>query len=216
MAAVILIGTRKNRRITKRYEPLLTKINAIQSDWVNIKNKCRTTVNKAYSNNEATPDFKSKLLIAEHSPIRLLTVDWSWILPSYSATHFSRHKWECFIGTQRSDRTGVDRHTLPQDVEVPFDGVANAQNLIDTARKRLCFMADPVTRSYMEDLKRSLRTEQPELSDSLVPNCVYRCGCPEFQSCGRFNQFMQQCNSLTDIDARYKAYNVYFYGGDLI
>lgn len=205
MVADILIGI---MRLMK------TVFNRINADWTNIKNKCRTTVNKFYTDKEPTSEFKRKLLISEHSPIRLLTIDWSWKMPSFSATHFSRHKWECFIGTQRSDRTGVDRHQLPQDVEVPFDGVANAQNLIDTARKRLCFMADPVTRSYMEDLKRSLREHQPELSDDLVPNCVYRCGCPEFQSCGYFKRVMEQCTSLTDIQERYNTYNSYFYGGD--
>jgi len=191
-----------------------TRFNKIDADWTNVKNKCRTTVNKLYTDNEASPEFKRKLLISEHSPIRLLNIDWSWILPSYSATHFSRHKWECFIGTQRSDRTGIDRHKITQDVDVPFDGYANAQNLIDTARKRLCFMADPVTRSYMEDFKRELRGHQIELSDVLVPNCIYRCGCPEFETCGYFKKVIEKCADITNIQERYNTYNSYFYGGD--
>ena len=55
-----------------------TIINKINNDWVNIKNKCRTTVRKDYTQNVPSSEFKSKLLIAEHSPIRLLEVDWSW------------------------------------------------------------------------------------------------------------------------------------------
>jgi hypothetical protein len=55
-----------------------TRINNIQFDWTNIKNKCRTTVNKIYTNVEPTENFKKSLLISEHSPIRLINVDWSW------------------------------------------------------------------------------------------------------------------------------------------
>jgi len=74
-------------------------------------------------------------------------------------------------------------------------------------------MADPVTRSYMEDLKRVLRQYEPELSDSMVPNCIYRCGCPEFKSCGYYVQFKNKYGVIDDIQARYDAYNNFFYGG---
>ena len=195
-----------------------TKINKIDNDWVDIKNKCRTTVNKEYTANNPKPSFKTKLLISEHSPIRLLIVNWSWKnIKSWVATHFSRHKWECFIGTQRTDRTGVNRDELPQGELVIMDGSANAQSLIDTARKRLCFQASKETRELMEDLKITLR--EPELSDVLVPNCIYRCGCPEFEQCGYFDNyfikhFIKHKNDITnifDIEERYEAYNKDFY-----
>ena len=85
-----------------------TNINNIDADWKNVKNKCRTTVNKEYSDKEATEKFKKQLLISEHSPFRLLSVDWSWKdIKSYVSVHFSRHKWECFVSTPRSDRNRV-------------------------------------------------------------------------------------------------------------
>ena len=127
-----------------------TRINELFMDWKNAKNKCRTTVNKNYSEKEASSKFKKALLLSEHSPIRLLKVDWSWKgIKSWVATHYSRHKWECFIGTQRTDRTGINRDELPQGALVNFDGEANAQHLIDTARKRLCFQASKETREYL-------------------------------------------------------------------
>ena len=70
----------------------------------------------------------------------------------------------------------------------------------------------------MEELKRSIKIDanQPELSDVMVPNCVYRCGCPEFQACGFFNKFMDYMYShdyqnVADIHQRYEAYNKLFW-----
>ena len=55
-----------------------TIINEIIKDWKRVKNHCRTTVNKEFTDNEPDENFKRKLLISEHTPIRLLEVDWSW------------------------------------------------------------------------------------------------------------------------------------------
>lgn len=190
-----------------------TRINKIDCDWVNVKNKCRTTVNKEYTDNTPSEKFKQELLISEHSPIRLLNIDWSWEgIKSYVSVHLSRHKWECFVSTQRSDRTGVDRHTLPQDAPVNMDGSANVQNLIDTARKRLCYQASTDTRKAVEELKIAIGGEEIELAEVLVPNCVYRCGCPEFKTCGKWKKFVQECDvKITDtIQERYDKWNNYF------
>lgn len=195
-----------------------THFNDIQANWVNIKNKCRTTVNKDYTDNEPSTEFKTSLLISEHSPIRLLNIDWSWKkIKSWVATHWVRHKWECFVSTQRNDRTGVNRDDLPQSQFVNFDGIANAQNLIDSWRKRLCFMAHKETRVYAEDFKIGLRNYQPELADVLVPNCVYRCGCPEFNQCGFWNAFANrhEHENLCDIKTRYALYNNEFKGDNI-
>ena len=190
-----------------------TNINNIDADWKNVKNKCRTTVNKEYSDKEATEKFKKQLLISEHSPIRLLNVDWSWKdMKSFVSVHFSRHKWECFVSTQRSDRTGVNRDELPQGALVNMDGYANAQNLIDTARKRLCFQASPETRQAMCDLKKEITKQESEIGNVLVPNCIYRMGCPEFKSCGFIDKFLKDNHNVNtfNIQERYGAYNEWF------
>lgn len=54
------------------------RINWISDSWKRVKNHCRTTVNKEFTDNEPTNDFKRNLLISEHSPIRLLEIDWTW------------------------------------------------------------------------------------------------------------------------------------------
>ena len=101
----------------------------------------------------------------------------------------------------------MPRGGLPQDTPVTFTGEANAQNLIDTWRKRLCYQASPETRQYAEDFKVALHETEPELSDVLVPNCVYRGGCPELESCGFWELFGQS----GAIQGRYDLYNALFY-----
>lgn len=79
-----------------------TKFNFIANDWKRIKNHCRTADNKEFTENNATEMFKKKLLISEHSPIRLLEFDWSWKqIPCWVSTEWSRHKFEKFISAQR-------------------------------------------------------------------------------------------------------------------
>lgn len=191
-----------------------TRINEIVGSWRNVKNKCRTTVNKGYVDTGITKDFVKKILISEHSPIRLINVDWSWSnIPYWVSTEWSRHKFEKYISTQRTDRTGVPRDELPQGAEVRFDGFANVQNLIDSFRKRLCFQATHEARTLAMDFKQELHTVEPYIAEVLVPNCVYRGGCPEFTPCSFYSNFVNWayengCN-FHDIQSRYDAYNSY-------
>lgn len=195
-----------------------TKLIKIKGDWEEVVNDCRATVGKGELGHSPSRKFKREILISEHSPIRSIAVKWQWTnIASWIATHFSRHKWECFIKTQRTDRTGADRNKLPQDAPVNFTGEANAQQLIDTARKRLCMQASRETRKYMEDLKHTLHIVEPEIADVLVPNCVYRCGCPEPNGCSWYEAIcvLEPKLSSTNIQERYDAYNNMFYtGGD--
>lgn len=199
---------------------MLTVFNWIGDDWRRVKNHCRTTDNKDFTEKDAVDAFKKKLLISEHSPIRLLEFDWSWKKIAYwVSTEWSRHKFEKFISTQRDDRLAdnISRNKKPQDAKVNFDGYANMQNLIDAWRKRLCKAATPEARSLAIDFKAKLHETHPLESDVLVPNCIYRMGCPEFQTCGHMNQFFKWCNDNKleldpfDIQYRYDLYNKFFY-----
>jgi hypothetical protein len=195
-------------------EKMKTEILKIKGDWQDVVDDCRTTVGKDSLGKEPSKKFKREILISEHSPIRSISIKWKWVnIPSWVATHFSRHKWECFIKTQRTDRTGTDRNKLPQDEPVIMSGDANTQHLIDMARKRLCYMASPETRKYMEDLKIAIHDVEPEVADVLVPNCVYRCGCPEPNGCKWFDHMAAKKLNIasTDIQQRYDAYNEVFY-----
>lgn len=192
-----------------------TKILKIKGDWEEVVSDCRATVGKPPLGKEPSEKFKKSILIAEHSPIRDIRIKWKWSdIPSWVATHWVRHKWECFVKSQRTDRTGIDRTKLPQDAPVDFVGDANAQSLIDTWRKRLCRQASPETRRYAEDFKAALKEVEPEISDVLCPQCVYRGLCPEMKPCGWWEKFAERLTKeqLIDWRERYKAYNEYFVG----
>lgn len=197
-----------------------TIFNWINADWKRVKNHCRTTDNKEFTENEATETFIKKLLISEHTPIRLIEFDWSWKqIPYWVSTEWSRHKFEKFISTQRDDRLkdDISRNDKPQGALVNYDGYANEQNAIDAERKRLCYQCTPEARRLGESFKADLHTTNPLESDVLVPNCIYRCGCPEFNKCGFFDKFKKWTEDNNkeidwfDIQSRYDAYNEYFY-----
>lgn len=199
-----------------------TKIKKIAVDWTEIKNECRHTDNKEDTSKEATEKFIKQLLISEHSPIRLARIKWSWDgIKSWISVHFARHwlGWEKWVSTQRTDRTGVNRDKSPQDTPVNMDVEANAQALINVSRYRLCKQASKETREYMMDLKASIKEEgQKEISDVMVPNCIYRMGCTEFKCCGHIQKFYNfafnkgYCASdMYDIQLRYDLYNEFFY-----
>lgn len=129
--------------------------------------------------------------------------------------HIGVEKW---ISTQRTDRTGIDRNAARQDTPVNMDMEGNAQALINMGKVRLCYQASKETREYMEDLKISIKEAgQEELSNVLVPQCIYRAGCSEFNCCGYIHKFIKWCNEnnkelvWTDIQSRYDLYNEYFY-----
>lgn len=194
-----------------------TEILKIKGDWQEVVNDCRATVGKPETGKNPSSEWKRRILIAEHSPIRDIVIKWRWpSIKSWVATHWSRHKWECFIRTQRSDRTGVDRDELPQSTLVSFTGEANVQALIDTMRKRLCYQAAQETREYAEDLKAAIREVEPEIAWALCPNCIYRGGCPEMLRCGYYVHLLENDWNIGshDIQERYEAYNRAFYGED--
>lgn len=198
-----------------------TQIRKVEADWRDVKNECRNTSNKEATNIPATKEFIKKILISEHSPIRLVRIKWRWEgIKSWIATHWCRHhigveKW---ISTQRADRTGVDRNSSRQDAPVNMDMEGNSQALINMGRYRLCHQASDETREYMEDLKIEIKdVGQEELSNVLVPNCIYRAGCSEFDCCGYIADFIKWAKDKNieinwlNIQARYDLYNEYFY-----
>ena len=188
-----------------------TEILKIKGDWDEVLTDCRSTVGKPPLGKEPRAAWKRGILIAEHSPIRDLSVRFRWRGIKYRvAMHWKTHHWESKVTSQRSDRTGIPRDKLPQDQLLDFTGEMNAQAAIDTMRKRLCRQASPETREYAEDFKAELHDYEPELADTLVPNCVYRCGCPETKTCGWWDRMLQKTGGLlasTHIDERYELYS---------
>lgn len=168
---------------------LITEIKGIRGTWKDIYRACLNTIGKN-TDREPTTEWKRKILISEHSPIRKINVQAKWTnLWYWVSTHFVRHKFgiEHFISTQRTDRTKEDRNDKPQNSPVMHEIDANAQSIINISRKRLCYCASPETREAWQDFLDKLKEHEPELVSVCVKECVYRGFCPEFYTCGYTN-----------------------------
>lgn len=162
------------------------KLLKIKGTWRDIADSARTTVGmKAGETQEVASNWKHRILLAEHSPIRKLLIDWKWYeLPSWVSVHFVRHKYgiEHWVRSQRTDRTGEDRGS--QNALIEHECEANAQAIINISRKRLCYNASKETREAWIALLFKLIAEEPELVKVCVPDCIYRGHCYEYESCG--------------------------------
>lgn len=166
------------------------KLLNIKGNWKDVWNSCMTTINKE-SDKEPNSRWKRKILLAEHSPIRQISISAKWYdLPYWVSVHLTRHKFgiEHFVRTQRTDRTGIDRSELKQGALVEHEILVNLQAIINISRKRLCRQASTETRLAWKLLLGTLEYVEPEIYSVCVCECLYRNGlCPEFKSCG-FNK----------------------------
>lgn len=155
--------------------------------WKEVMDAARTTIGKSESDNEPSDEWKRKILLAEHSPIRLIKFQWKWIdIPYWVSVHFVRHKIgiEHFVKTSRTDRTGINRDELPQGNLVNHECEANVQSLINISRKRICKNASLETQNAWKLVVEEVEKIDPIIASVLVPDCCYRGGvCQEFRSC---------------------------------
>lgn len=168
----------------------VTRMECPKADWMRVVNAARRTSGKAPINHEPSDKFKKSILLAEHSPIRLLEYDFTWDdIRMWVTTHLVRHHEGCekFVHTQRTDINpelkGLERDKLPQGLLNDMDMSCNAQAFINISRKRLCRCASAETRHAWELVIEYLKTIDPVLASKCVPECIYRGFCPEFSRC---------------------------------
>lgn len=162
------------------------KLLSTSDNWLDVKNAALTTIGKN-SDNIPSSDWKRRLLLSEHSPIRKFRISWKWIdLMYWVSVHIVRHKIgiEHWIKTQRSDRTGINRSESKQDELVNHECEANAQSIIYISRKRLCTQASKETKQAWKTFLDSFGMTELELHSVCVPDCIYRGHCYEYESCG--------------------------------
>lgn len=170
--------------------PKLTRLECVLPNWIRVVNAARRTVGKKPINHEPSDKFKKKILLAEHSPIRLLEYDFTWEdIRMWVTTHLVRHHEGCekFVHTQRTDINealkSLNRDDLPQGLLNDMDMTCNAEAFINISRKRLCMCASKETREAWKLVIEYLKTVDPILAEKCVPNCLYRGFCTEFDRC---------------------------------
>lgn len=162
-----------------------------EEDWREVKRRALVTVGKTMVT-PPTIEWKRKILMARHSPIRYL--QFSFLLegiPSWVSVHLVRHiHAQPYVKSQRNDRqSAYDRNKAPQDSPVDMIWDMNAEELMVIANKRLCNQASQETMEVVIQMCGLAKESCPEISDFLVPMCVWRGGlCPEMVSCGRCTQ----------------------------
>lgn len=168
----------------------VTRLECVKPDWNRVLNAARRTVGKKPIKKEPSQIFKKKILLAEHSPIRLLEYDFTWEdIQQWITAHLVRHHEGCekFVHSQRTDRNeqlkGLNRDELPQGLLNDMDMTCNAQSFINISRKRLCNCASKETREAWTAVIEYLKEIDPELASVCVPECIYRGFCPEFDKC---------------------------------
>lgn len=168
-------------------------------DWNVALDSALFTVSKNSGGKEPSDEWKAKACLAEHSmlaDIRYLVQMED--IPSWVSQHLARHdafaghtiretKEVHYVATQRTDRTGIDRSKLPQDVPVKHRINLSAKDLITISRLRLCHCASPETRKVWREVVKQVGFIDPIVAKCCVPNCIYRGFCPEFKSCGFAN-----------------------------
>ncbi len=162
-------------------------ITRLISGWDWALNAARRTVNKKpLTNPKVTEKFKLGVLYPEHSPIRTVRY---WIdmnaIKRWVSGHIVRHKHgaEHFVGTQRTDRTGINRDKLPQDELTTHCMDVNANEIIFISRRRLCSQSSQDTRYIWKTVLLELQDIDPVLVSICVKECVYRGFCPEMNPC---------------------------------
>ena len=160
--------------------------------WKRALNAARRTIGKESLDKEPSKSWEAKMLLAEHSPIRLVEYDFGWRkIRQWVTTHLVRHHEGCekFVHSQRGDRRELpcDRDHIYQGAKNDMDMTCNAQAMINISRKRLCSCASNETHKAWKQVIDELEKIDPVLRSKCVPECIYRGFCPEFMnSCGYY------------------------------
>lgn len=159
------------------------------TSWSRALDAARMTVGKVPLHKEPSDEWKDKMLMAEHSPIRLVEYDiYLKDIPSFVATHLVRHHIGCekFVCSKRDDRGGGKPENINRLTPVDMMITCNAQSLINISKDRLCSKAHPETIKVWKAVKNAIAEIDPIMAKHMVRKCEYRNMCPEKDGCGYY------------------------------
>lgn len=157
------------------------------TDWDLVYTLALATMRKTVIGKMPSDEWKRKILLAQHSPIRALQFLIQFECPYFVQNHLVRHhegvQW--FVGSQRNDRQNeYDRNAARQDTPVMVTCVINAEALMFISRRRLCSQASKETRDVWRSVVDAVAKVDSVLASCCVPECIYRGFCPEMKPCG--------------------------------
>ena len=143
------------------------KVKVIQETrWNRALNAARRTIGKTPIDKEPSDNWKKMVIMAEHSPIKLVEYLISFSdLRQWVGVHLLRHEHTLpFIHSQREDRR--------EDIDALVDKVLSC--------------ASKETREAWNAVKEAIAEFDPIMANAMVRNCVYRGRCPEMKYCGYY------------------------------
>lgn len=159
------------------------------TDFALMNKACGYTINKQ----NVAPD-PYKMYKSEHSPIRTQMFVVEMIdIPTFVSAHFARHPVGIthFVKSNRADRPSYTGDT-GRNHPVNHMMLANAQALINMARKRLCNKASTETIRVMLAIKNGVALADPALAKAMVKDCDYRGDCHELRPCRQHCEAMER------------------------
>jgi hypothetical protein len=189
--------------VVETKDPIKVTVEVVEGSWKRALNFARKTVGKKKLDKEPSKEWKRRILLQEHSPIRAVEYIISFdSVRQWVSVHLTRHwlGFLPFVHSQRSDRRVLDcsRDELPQGSLNDMDVLANAQALINVSRKRLCGKASPETRHAWKKATEEMEKVDPEMASVMVPECIYRGFCPygkdscQFCNTDRYQEELKQ------------------------
>ncbi len=158
-----------------------------EREWMEVKRRALVTIGK-HPVNPPDMEWKRRILMARHSPIRYLRFSVLFEgIPYWLSGHLTRHVHaQPYVKSQRNDRQDeYDRNKAPQDAPVDMIWDLNGESLLIVANKRLCSTAAPETRQAVQRMCDLIEDACPEFRGLLVPMCGYTGRCYEMYPCAR-------------------------------
>lgn len=159
-----------------------------ESDWLKVKQRALVTCGKTMVN-PPTSEWKRKILLARHSPIRKLNFSFYLSdIPYWLSTELCRHHEGCekYVKSQRNDRQeSYDRNEAYQNAPVNMIWDFNAESLMTIASKRLCGKATKEAQQVMGTMAALAEMSCPEFKGMFRTPCGWTGKCYEMETCGR-------------------------------
>lgn len=174
------------------------------TSWNDVRIAARSTMWKLSDDvKEPSSEWKSGILLADHSPCRALVYMVQIEVPSWVSVHLVRHgKFaEHFVSSQRNDRQSkYDRNAARQDAPVIHTIMLDAPEVLFISKRRLCMQASKETREIWGKIVKAIGKIDPEVAELCHPPCWWYGGrCPEMKPCGMFPKFTVEDQSNTFI-----------------
>jgi hypothetical protein len=158
------------------------------ADWKEVRRVARVTQNLPDDGKEPTTEWKRKMAVSKHSPLRLIQFIIEVEAPTWVVNHLTRHQYQLpdyYVASARPDITGVER---PSNEAIKKAVIhVNADGLLKIAEYRLCGKASYETRQLVKEIVSKVKEIEPEIAAQCHPRCIKERFCPEFKPCGYVN-----------------------------